>query len=63
MVSDRAFLFHIYILWGKTLSLVPMLRPFVKVKVKYQGHSFWEKKMAVVGEFVFHKHILLFPTI
>ena len=40
MVSDRAFKFHIYIPWGKTLSLVPKSRSSVKVKVKYQGHSF-----------------------
>ena len=40
MVSDRAFIFHIYISWGKTLPVVPKSRSSVKVKVKYQGHSF-----------------------
>ena len=43
MVNDRAFIFHIYIPWGKTLSLVPKSRSSVKVKVKYQGHSFRKK--------------------
>ena len=38
MVSDRAFIFHICIPWGKALSLVPKSRS--SVKVKYQGHSF-----------------------
>ena len=42
MVSNRAFIFHIYIPWGKTLSLVP--KPLSSVKVRYQGHSFREKK-------------------
>ena len=45
MLSDRAFIFHIYIPWGKTLSLVPKSRSSVKVKVKYQGHSLKEKKL------------------
>ena len=40
MVSDRAFIFHIYIPNGKTLSSVAQSRSSVKVKVKYQGHSF-----------------------
>ena len=39
-VSDRAFIFHIYIPWGKTISLVQKSRSSVKVKVKYQSHSF-----------------------
>ena len=38
MVSDRAFIIDIYILWDKALSLVPKSRS--SVKVKYQGHSF-----------------------
>ena len=40
MISDIAFIFHIYIPWGKVLSLVPKLRSSVKFKVKYQVHSF-----------------------
>ena len=40
MVSDRAFIFHVYMYfpWGKTLSLE--VKPRSSVKVKYQGHSF-----------------------
>ena len=44
-VSDRAFIFHIYIPWGKTLSLVPSQghlsrsRSNIKVTVlKKNGH-------------------------
>ena len=59
MVSDRAFICHICIPWGKTFSFVPKPRLSVKVKVKYQGHSF-RKKMAVAGALVFHKHSLFF---
>ena len=44
MVGDRAFLFHIYVPWGKTISLAPKSRSPVKVKLKYQGHSFRKKK-------------------
>ena len=55
MVTDRAFVFHIYIPWGKTLSNVPKSRS--SVKVTYQGHSF-RKKIAVAGPFVFDKYIL-----
>ena len=54
MVSDRAFIFHKCIPWGKTLSLVAKSRS--SVKVKYQGNSF--EKMAIVGTLVFHKHNL-----
>ena len=54
MVSDKAFIFHIVIPWGKTLSLVPKLRSYVKVK--YQGF----RKMAVAGALVFHKHSLFY---
>ena len=43
MVSDRAVIFHIYIPWGKSLSLVPESRLFLKVRVKYQGLSFGKK--------------------
>ena len=42
MVSDRAFVFHIYISWVKALSLVPKSRSSVKVKDRYQGHGFWK---------------------
>ena len=38
MVIDRALIFHIYIPWGKTLSLVTKSRSSVKVEVKYHGH-------------------------
>ena len=60
MVSDTAFIFYMYILWGKTFSLVPESKPSVKVKVKYQGHSFLKKKKkkASLGALVFHKHSL-----
>ena len=60
MVSDRAFIFHIYIYcipWGKTL-LVP--KSGSSVKVKFQGHSFLlkkKKKRAIAEAFMFHKHI------
>ena len=53
MVRDRAFIFHIHIPWGKTLSLVP--KSMSSVKVKYQGHSF-RKKMVVARALVLHKH-------
>ena len=43
MVSDGDFIFHIYIPWGKTLSLLAKSRSSVKIKVKYQGHE----KMAI----------------
>ena len=61
MVSDRVFIFHIYIPWGKTLSIAPKSRS--SVKVKYQGHSFRKKKQikkktAVAGAFVLR---ILFP--
>ena len=61
MVSDRAFIFCIYIPWDKTLSLVPKSRSSVKVKVKYQGYKV--KKMAVAWAFMFHKHILFVSAI
>ena len=54
MVSDRAFILHIYIPWGKTLSLISKSRWCLKVK--YQGHSFW--KNGRCGGI--HKHILFF---
>ena len=60
MVSDRAFIFHMYIPWGKTLSFVSksshLSRSKSNIKVTVYG-----KKMAVVGAFVFHKNILLYP--
>ena len=49
MVNDRAFIFHVYIPWGKALSLV--LKSRSSVKVKYQGHSF--RKNGCSGAFVF----------
>ena len=57
MVSDRPFKFHIHIPWGKTLSLVQKSRSSVKVKVKYQGHSF--RKNGRYGALVFHIHSLM----
>ena len=51
MVSDRVFVFHIYIPWGKTLSLAPKSRSSIKVTVF--------KKVAVGGALVLHKHSLL----
>ena len=50
MVSDRAFIFYIYIPWGKTLSFLPKSRSNIKVIVF--------EKMAIAGAFMFHKHIL-----
>ena len=38
--------------------LVPRSRLSAKVKVKYKGYI--SQKMAVSGEFVFHKHVLGF---
>ena len=40
-----------------THLLVPRSRSSAKVKVKYQGHV--SQKIVVLGEVVFHKHILL----
>ena len=42
MISDRAFIFYIIPL-GKTMSSVSKSKSPVKVKVKYQGHSFRKK--------------------
>ena len=43
---------------NKTFMLVPSSRSSVKVKVKYQGHSFRKNgRCAALG---FHKHILFF---
>ena len=53
MVSDRAFIFHICIPWGKTLSLVPKSRSSIEVKVKYQGDSFQKKKWPLQGHLYF----------
>ena len=44
MVSDTAFIFHIYIPLGATLSLVPKSMSSVEVKIQYQGHDFRKKK-------------------
>ena len=44
MVNDKAFIFHVYIPWGKTLFRIPKSRSTVKVKVKYQGPRFRKKK-------------------
>ena len=41
--------------------LVPRSRSSAKVKIKYKGYI--SKKMAILGAFVFHKHILFFPCI
>ena len=56
MVRVRVIVFHMSIPCDKTFLLVPSSRSSVKVKVKYQDHNF--QKMAIVGAFVFHKHIL-----
>ena len=40
MASDKTIIFHIYIPWSKTL---PKPRSSVKIKVKYQDHSFQKK--------------------
>ena len=59
MVSDGAFIFHIYVPWGKTLT---------KVQVICQGQgqissSLFSRKGLLRGAFVFHKHILYFGKI
>ena len=46
MVSDRAFIFHIYILWGKTLSLVPKSRSWSHIKVTV----FQKKKKKAISQ-------------
>ena len=56
MVSDRAFIFHICIPWGKTLSLVPKSRS--SVKVKYQCHSFRKKLAVAEGIRVSQTHLV-----
>ena len=40
-----------------SVCLTPRSRSSVKVNVKYQGHNF--RKMAVLGTFVFNKHIFV----
>ena len=57
MVSDRAFIFHIYIPWGKIPSIAPKSRS--SVKVKYQGHSS-RKKNPLWGYSCFTNTLLLF---
>ena len=56
MVSGRVFIFHICIPWGKRLSLVPKLRSYVKVKVKY--HSY--KSGCCGGICVSHTHLVCY---
>ena len=51
MLSGRAFIFHIYIPWDKTLSLVPKSWSSVKVKIKYQGQ--FSKKWPLQGHSCF----------
>ena len=55
MVSDTAFIFHIYIPWGKTLSLDQSQGHLSRLNNKV---TVFEKKMTVAGAFVFHKRIL-----
>ena len=40
MISDSAFIFHMYIPCSKTFSFVPRSRSPVKVSMKYQCHIF-----------------------
>ena len=40
MVSDRDFIFHMCIPYGKTFPFVPRSKSSVKVKVKYQDQIF-----------------------
>ena len=54
MVGDRASIFHIFIPWGKTLSLVSKSRSNIKVTVF--------ERVAVAGALVFHKHSLHLPN-
>ena len=56
MVSDRAYIFHMSIPRGKTVSLVRRPKPPVDVKVKYQGHIFF--KLAIAGALAFHNYDL-----
>ena len=58
MISDRAFIFHIHISYGNTLSLVPKSRSSVKVKVKYQG-QFKKKTSHYEGICVSQTHIVV----
>ena len=44
MVSDKAFIFHIYIPWGKTLSLAPKSRSPVKSMSNIKDTVFGKKK-------------------
>ena len=55
MVTDRAFIFHMCIPYGKTSSPVLRSRSSVKVKVKYQGHSFLKKKWMAQGHLCFER--------
>ena len=54
MVSDRAFIFHMYIPWGKALSLVQIQGHLSRSNIKVTVFE----KIAIVGALVFHKHIL-----
>ena len=56
LVRLRAFIFHMSIPCDKPFLFVLSSRSFVKVKVKYQGHS--HRKMAIAGALVFHKLVL-----
>ena len=55
MVSNRAFIFHIYIPWGETLSLVPKSRSSVKVQVRYEVFG---KKWPLNGIHVSQIHLV-----
>ena len=56
LVRLRAFIFHMSRPCDKTFMLVPSLRSSMKVKVKYQGHSF--RKNGRCGALLLHKHRL-----
>ena len=53
MVHNSNFI-YMSIPWGNIYSLVPRSRSSVKVKVKYQDHSFQKKK----GHLCFTKNIV-----
>ena len=55
---EKALIFHIvFIPCGKIISLVPLSKSSVNVKVRYHGHNL--KQIAVSRTLVVHKHVLL----
>ena len=44
VLNNKALVFHMFIICGKTFSLVQRSMLSVSVMVKYQGHNFSKKK-------------------